>query len=1297
MTPRIIYARVFLSILFILTFASASQAATFYMANSGCSDSWSGNITNPVCSFHAAFPLMRSGDTLLIEDGIYTDHDNAIGWDVVRTVSNVPPSGPGTGIGDAKYTIIRAKNIPCNDGIPCNQPLRVRFEGNATFRGDDHAVAPTYVKFHGIRWNGLYTYTGWNHIYFKQVASMGVSDGNTATFSITGQYNLLEDCIAFGKGRYKFLFYDYSRELQTNGIGNNVCRRCVSRHDWAKKEDPTQDPIASFSSYFNRGTALLNPIDIDSNIPAYWMRSPGEIAGSFLQAVDPSVAGPHNLTVRGGIAINSAFHMGSSASTQSNYTGNNYADIVGINVAGGFMPRGGGSFNRITLVNVDSNVFAYRDATQRSQVSGRDKGILNYYGDLTYNMTNSIFKNISGVGFSGVGVNDYVNLYAIAGGNYNSVTPAQHLITTDPSLNGLLYPVRIESGSSLATAGSDGSQMGARILNKIGVDGTFKGEPNWDTEQGSLWPWPYEDWIKAELRTSDYVSFCAPYIGNATAACPASYVTDSRRGFAGDGTGLYGGPMTLTSYIWESLGNPCPANVCSYGNSDTTSPTLSNGAPTGTLAAGTTQTTLSLTTNEAATCRYSTIAGTSYASMTNTFSTTGSTSHSTVAVGLTNGNTYSYYIRCIDGSGNANTNDYTIYFSVTSSPRNTYYMAPVAGSPGWSAGNDVNSGLSKSSPIATLKRAFALMGSGDTLIIANGTYTGYDNQIARSRQLPLNGTSSYYTRITAESPGGVQFDGQNTLDMLDPVGTTRMSYIEFNGIEWINGQAGLTGAAWDDRSNHHIKFIKCGAEDSFGVYYSSYVLLEDFYVWGSGRYNFILSVSDHVICRRCVARLDAANGTGKPISNYQNYDSEFVEFQNSIAIDSNDDYYTDFEGLYGGFTVRGPYDVYRNGQFVRYYYSNNVSIRGSVILNVKNDRTGIQSTPATWSVGNNVTNLSIENSIFWDMNSGTFFSYTYPNQDFTIDHSLFGTATAARMVWGNFGKFINVSNSVFVNINGTALDKVNSSLRNAFYGNTLDKDQVLLQTNDVSGVNPFTTGGLRYLPRIETTGTFYNAGSDGKNIGVDITKQIGVSGTLWGETGWNIVTNENLWPWPNENAIKNAFRTYGVQSNPNPRRGFAADGNGLYGGPITLTSYIWEYLGNSCPSNICNYGTSQPLTCAQAGGTCRTDQCSSYQGCASLTGTCSSGYCCSGSCTAPQPQQNNTLSIGGVIRRTLSAFCPTCLITVSLAGKTNSTATNNAGLFSVTIEKPLAGNYVLVVTINDGAISKTFRKRVAIA
>jgi Concanavalin A-like lectin/glucanases superfamily/Purple acid Phosphatase, N-terminal domain/Dockerin type I domain/Glycosyl hydrolase family 26 len=106
--------------------------------------------------------------------------------------------------------------------------------------------------------------------------------------------------------------------------------------------------------------------------------------------------------------------------------------------------------------------------------------------------------------------------------------------------------------------------------------------------------------------------------------------------------------------------------------SDTTPPSLSGGQPSGTLAAGTTQATISLSTNEAATCRYSTSSGVAYNSMTNAFSTTGSLSHSSTISGLSNGNSYSYYVKCQDSSGNANANDYMISFSVASQSNSSY-------------------------------------------------------------------------------------------------------------------------------------------------------------------------------------------------------------------------------------------------------------------------------------------------------------------------------------------------------------------------------------------------------------------------------------------------------------------------------------------------------------------------------------------------------------------------------------------------------------------------------------------------
>ncbi|QQS20917.1 MAG: hypothetical protein IPL87_05260 [Candidatus Moraniibacteriota bacterium] len=137
---------------------------------------------------------------------------------------------------------------------------------------------------------------------------------------------------------------------------------------------------------------------------------------------------------------------------------------------------------------------------------------------------------------------------------------------------------------------------------------------------------------------------------------------------------LSAGPAYL--YVIDASGTP---NASGYpvtigaSSSDTTPPVRSNPAPSGSLTAGTTSTTMTLTTNETATCKYGTT-DQAYASLPNTFTTTNSTSHSQTISGLSNGQSYTYHIRCQDTAGNANTTDFTVSFSVAN-PADT--TAPV--------------------------------------------------------------------------------------------------------------------------------------------------------------------------------------------------------------------------------------------------------------------------------------------------------------------------------------------------------------------------------------------------------------------------------------------------------------------------------------------------------------------------------------------------------------------------------------------------------------------------------------------
>jgi hypothetical protein len=101
---------------------------------------------------------------------------------------------------------------------------------------------------------------------------------------------------------------------------------------------------------------------------------------------------------------------------------------------------------------------------------------------------------------------------------------------------------------------------------------------------------------------------------------------------------------------------------------DTTPPSVSNASPSGELNSGTTSTAISVDATDAsgvAGCKYDT-SDVAYASMSGTLvNTTGDTWDDTVP-GLSDGNSYTYYARCIDTEDNANTSSTTISFSVAS-------------------------------------------------------------------------------------------------------------------------------------------------------------------------------------------------------------------------------------------------------------------------------------------------------------------------------------------------------------------------------------------------------------------------------------------------------------------------------------------------------------------------------------------------------------------------------------------------------------------------------------------------------
>lgn len=78
-----------------------------------------------------------------------------------------------------------------------------------------------------------------------------------------------------------------------------------------------------------------------------------------------------------------------------------------------------------------------------------------------------------------------------------------------------------------------------------------------------------------------------------------------------------------------------------------------------------TQTTVSLSTDESATCKHADSPNVAYASM-STFTTTGWGVHAYLKTRFVDGVSYKVYVMCQDAVGNTNADDYHIVFSVSS-------------------------------------------------------------------------------------------------------------------------------------------------------------------------------------------------------------------------------------------------------------------------------------------------------------------------------------------------------------------------------------------------------------------------------------------------------------------------------------------------------------------------------------------------------------------------------------------------------------------------------------------------------
>ncbi|WDN87095.1 hypothetical protein BuS5_00063 [Desulfosarcina sp. BuS5] len=474
---------------------------------------------------------------------------------------------------------------------------------------------------------------------------------------------------------------------------------------------------------------------------------------------------------------------------------------------------------------------------------------------------------------------------------------------------------------------------------------------------------------------------------------------------------------------------------------------------------------------------------------------------------------------------------------------------------------------------ANLRTAVAGMNGGDTLIIRDGTYSG-DNNALWQFAVPPSGTADQYTTIKAEHDGEAIFPDS----FLRMANVADQHYVSYEGLK-SESSVRISGA-------DHIKFLRCSFtmnvsglsnDNCFSAGSSEYILLEDCWAWGGNHYAFLIG-GDHIVLRRCVVRIDRIDCSW-PMAAFSMYSSNNTVLQNCIVIDSDHDEY------WFNTDERGP-------SFYVHHGATNVIIDSCIGLNNDNYFTG-GSPGAGWD---------IKNSVAWSIKNrgiGARSDNGLSPGGYNINHCTMGGLVGYGVdSWGGTAGTTDVTNSIFYNISDTALHSGDiagsSSDNNVLYANGQNYNGFSAFPNDYcsensNAIDPIdgTPGNgipaLKYLVRIEDGSNLDGTASDGGDRGATIIKRMGKSGTFWGEPGYNLLqdgtngqADENLWPFPNEDIIRQHMRAYSYDNgNLSGARGFCT-GTSMDGSPQTLTKYIWEYLGNPIPPEI--YGSQQQNT-----------------------------------------------------------------------------------------------------------------------
>ena len=434
-------------------------------------------------------------------------------------------------------------------------------------------------------------------------------------------------------------------------------------------------------------------------------------------------------------------------------------------------------------------------------------------------------------------------------------------------------------------------------------------------------------------------------------------------------------------------------------------------------------------------------------------------------------------------------------------------------------GNDTTGDGSIGNPWKTIVKGISTLVSGQTLIVKNGIYSGTQNFIAG---VP-SGISTQYTTIMAETPMQVRIQSLTVLGVSENQLSLSGSYIKVDGF--IFDMGGTTNPAFIGEVSGNFNtvsrsiFKRGGDIDGFGG------LLN---VTGSD--NLFEDMAGTGACSICFKQGGNTATTQRNI--WRRVVGRF-DYSNSTQPKAT-------FGTYGSTTPGNVRD---------HLYQNVIAIDGQNPGNL-----GGAEKMGGFYAAQNTANIVLQGSVV--LNEG---------------------AGGAGMFLRELGSINGTTHSVVWDIRNAlagTIGLVGGNANNLTIGGTVPGAAVDLITPATASLLKPVTNPINLL---------------NNTPGAIVLKQYGTSGTRWGQTGYDQITTVELWPWPFQDIIKNVFREgNNIPAGNSPAlndtfRGFAASGTALYGGAITLTSYIWEYLGTPCPPTACVQYTVTPT--AGAGGT----------------------------------------------------------------------------------------------------------------